>query len=214
MAKKAGAGTVIVAAVLAMALANSDEGQQAATPGPGPGVAPMESGGHAARLAASQEAARRGDFAAASQRLGMRAGQSGRRRDTDCAAHASGQVREYLRRNPCRYVDRLLFTIRDSGGGTMAVAVAWVTFRTPAQAREFKRIDDIWGTGQIDPLPGATAGIPDVRLSGQHYRSRRNGALAVVAEAEPVTGRQTDQLLDEIAGVAVLLPHAPPPSDK
>lgn len=209
MAKKAGAGTILLAGVLAMALANSDEGQQASAPTPGAGSVPVLTG-----LAASQQAARQGDFATAAARLGLRAGPSSRRRDTNCAAHATGQVRQYLRRNPCRYVDRLLFTIRDSRGGTMAVAVAWVTFRTPAQARGFKQIDDTWGTGQIVPLPGAAAGIPDVRLSGQHYRSRRNGALAVAAEAEPVTGQQSDRLLDQVAGVAVLLPHAPPPSDK
>lgn len=205
MAKRSG-GVVLGAVVLAIVVANTGE-EQHAVPGT---TAPAQASG----LSASQAAAQRGDLAAASRAMGMRAGPSGRRRDSDCAANAHGQVRDYLLRTPCRTLDRLLLTIRDSRGGTIAVAVAWVEFPTAAQASEFRRIDDIWGTGQINPLPGATAGIPDVRLSGQHYRSRRAGTLAVVAEAEPVTGEQSDALLDQIAGVAVLLPHVAPPSGK
>ncbi|HEY0447649.1 hypothetical protein [Actinophytocola sp.] len=205
MAKRS--GVVLGAAVLALVVANNGGGRTAA---PGGGTGPAAALG----LSASQAAAQRGDLAAASRAMGMLAGPGGRRHDTDCAANAFGQVRAYLARTPCRSLDRLLFTIRDSRGGTIAVAVAWVDFPTAAQAREFRRIDDIWGTGQISPLPGATAGIPNVRLSGQHYRSRREGTLAVVAEAEPVTGQQTDALLDQLAGVAVLLPYVAPPSGK
>ncbi|MGH3759277.1 hypothetical protein [Actinophytocola sp.] len=205
MAKGKGAGTVLLAGVLALAVASAGEDSG---PAPDSGSSQAVANTFAARIAASQEAARRGDIAAAAQQLGMTAGPRARRHNVNCAAFATGQVRQYLLRTPCRSMDRLLFTIRDARGGTIAVAVAWVDFRTGAEAREFRRIDDAPGTGRIKPLPGSVAGIPNVALSGRHHRSRQVGTTAVSADAEPVvSGQQTDTLLDGVAGVAVLLPH-------
>lgn len=205
MAKKG--GVFIAAAVLAIMLANVDEdGGDAGTGGAGDSPAVDAFAGN---FAASQQAMVRGQVRAAWSRMGMSAVPgNARRHDTDCAAHAYGQVRRYLRRVPCRWMDRLLFTVDDKGGNTVAIAVAWVRFDTPAKAREFKRIDDIWGTGQVFPLPGARLGLPEIRLSGQHYASRQAGRVAVVAEAEEAgPGELNDSFLDNIARVAVLLPH-------
>jgi hypothetical protein len=205
MAKGKGAGTVLLAGALALALASAGE-DGPATSSSGSGQVVTNS--YAARLTASKDAARRGDIAAAARQMGMTAGPRGQRHNVNCAAFATGQVRQFLLRNPCRGMDRLLFTIRDARGGTIAVAVAWVDFATPALATAFRRLDDTPGTGQINPLPGSVAGIPNVHLTGRHHRSRQVGATAVAGDAEPVAaGQQTDALLDEIAGIAVLLPH-------
>lgn len=205
MAKKG--GTLIAAAAMAIVLANVDDDGAGTDSGIDTEAPAVDA--FAARFAASREAMLRGEATVAWSQVGMRAAPGGvSRRDTNCAAHAFGQVGRYLRRVPCVWLDRLLFTVDDKGGNTIAIAVAWVRFATPAQAAEFKRIDDIWGTGQIRPLPGAALGIPDVRLSGQHYASRQVGVLAVVAEAEEAApGRLSDPFLDNIAHVAVLLPH-------
>lgn len=205
MAKGKGAGTILAAGALALVLASAGED---GGPAPGTGSGEAVANTFAARVASSQAAAARGDIAGAAQRLGMTAGPRGQRHNVNCAAFATGEVRAYLLAHPCRGMDRVLFTMRDSQGGTIAVAVAWVDFATPAQARDFRRVDDAPGTGQINPLPGSTAGIPNVHLTGRHHRSRQVGATAVSADAEPVAaGAQTDALLDEIAGIAVLLPH-------
>lgn len=206
MAKKGG-GVILAAAAMAIVLANTDDGEV----GTGAGVttnAPAVDA-FAGAFAASRQAMLRGEVNVAWSQLGMNpAPGNARRRDTNCAAQAYGQVRDYLARVPCRWMDRLLFTVEDKGGNTIAIAVAWVQFDDPGQAQEFKRIDDIWGTGQISPLPGSTLGLPDIRLSGQHYASRRVGTLAVVAEAEEVGAAQlSDAFLDNLAQVAVLLPH-------
>lgn len=197
-----GTGIVVAAVAIALILANHEDDGSA-----GSDARPVDA--YASQFAASRQAMLRGEATVAWSQLGMaRTPGDARRRDTDCAARSYGQVRRYLRRVPCRWVDRLLFTVDDKGGNTIAIAVAWVRFDTPAQAREFKRIDDTWGTGQVRPLPGATLDLPDVRLSGQHYASRQAGALAVVAEAEEVgAGELSDAFLDDIAAVAVLLPH-------
>jgi hypothetical protein len=208
MAKKGG-GLILAAAVFAMVLANTDDdgGGAARSAGPLPQAPVVDA--YAGQFAASRAAMQRGQFRAAWQKMGMSPTPGNvRRRDTNCAAHAYDQVQRYLRRVPCRWMDRLLFTVEDKGGNQIAISVAWVQFTTPAQAAEFKRIDDIWGTGQIRPLPGAGLGLPNIRLSGQHYASRRAGTLAVVAEAEEVGATQlSDAFLDDIARVAVLLPH-------
>jgi len=196
MAKKG--GLIVAAVAVAIVLANAEDD------GDVPAV-----DGYAGNLAASREAMARGESAVAWSRLGLTAAPgTPKRRDRDCVAHSYGQIRDYLRRVPCQWVDRLLFTVDGEGGDPIAVAVAWVGFATPGQAAEFRRIDDTWGTGQVRPLPGATVGLPDVRLSGQHYASRQVGAVTVVAEAEEAGGGQLrDAFLDDIAGVAVLLPH-------
>jgi hypothetical protein len=203
MAKRG--GMIVAAAAMAIVLANvDDDGSGLATgPAAGPATPALTS-----QFAASREAMLRGQVAAAWARLGLSPDPDRvQRRDTDCAAHSYGQVREYFRRVPCQWLDRLLFSVHDKGGNTIVVAVAWVRFATPAQAQELKRIDDTWGTGQIHPLPGSSLGLPDVRLSGQHYASRRAGPLTVIAEAEETTGELADSFLDELARVAVLLPH-------
>jgi hypothetical protein len=200
-----GTGIVVAAVAIALVLANYEDDDGGAAAGSAPGARTAS----AAQFAASRQAMLRGEATVAWSRLGMaRTPGDARRRDTDCAAHSYGQVRRYLSRVPCRSMDRVLFTVDDKGGNTITIAVAWVRFGTPAGAREFKQIDDLWGTGQVRPLPGATLGLPDVRLSGQHYASRREGSLAVVAEAEEVAdGELDDAFLDDIAEVAVLLPH-------
>jgi hypothetical protein len=206
MAKGKGAGTILLAGARARAKASSSEDSGSA---PDPGTSQQAATNtYAARLAASQQAARRGDINAMAQQLGMTAGPRGQRHNVNCAAFSTGQVHQFLLAHPCRGMDRLLFTIRDARGGTIAVAVAWVDFDKPAKANQLRRIDDEPGTGQINPLPGSTAGIPNVHLTGRHHRSRVVGATYVSADAEPVAaGQQTDALLDDIAGVAVLLPH-------
>lgn len=209
MAKGKGAGLALAGGMLALVLVNTGEdASQDVTPAPSTGSGQVVATTFAGRVAASQTAARQGDISGAARALGMTAGPQGKRHNVNCAAFATAKVRQYLLRTPCRSMDRLLFTIRDARGGTIAVAVAWVDFRSTGHASELRRIDDSPGTGQINPLPGAVAGIPNVHLTGRHHRSRQAGTTAVSADAEPVVaGQQNDALLDAIAGIGVLLPY-------
>ncbi|HEX6360284.1 hypothetical protein [Actinophytocola sp.] len=118
-----------------------------------------------------------------------------------------GQVREFFLRTPCASLDRVLLAAVDEQGNPIVVMVAWVGFRTRGDARRFKDLDDTHGTGNVTPPGGALLGIADVRFTGQHYRSRRAGSVTVIAEAEPVGGPVTDEVLDGLAEVAVLLPR-------
>jgi hypothetical protein len=114
-------------------------------------------------------------------------------------------VREFFVRAPCTSLDRMLFG--DGDGNGVVVFVAWVGFRTSGHAQEFKRLDDVYGSGNITPLGGALLDMADIHFTGQHYRSRADGKTIVIAEAEPGAGHLSDELLDAVADVAAELPR-------
>lgn len=155
----------------------------------------------------ARKAAQRGDLSAAWRQLGMRALRNHAERYAECVGYSVGQVREFLTRTPCRRLDRMLFAVADAEGNTAVIAVAWVEFRGRSVAGEFLALNDKPGSGHITPMGGAVLDLADVRLTGQHYRSRQIRAVTVTAEAEPVTGRFDDEVLDTIAEVAVYTPR-------
>lgn len=139
---------------------------------------------------------------------GLRVVDRAERSDTECAPHSFGQVRELLTATPCVGLDRALFTLTDDRGGTIVVSVAWVEFGDPDAAREFKRVEDIHGTGDIAPLPGSLLLMPDVPFTAHHYDSDTlDGTTVVVAETEAVEGGFTAGYLDDVAAIAVRTPR-------
>ncbi|PSL53612.1 hypothetical protein B0I31_10859 [Saccharothrix carnea] len=130
------------------------------------------------------------------------------RADGECVSHSFGQVRELLQAVPCVALDRMLLTVTDDRGGTAVVFVAWVEFDDRDKAREFKRVEDIHGTGDITPLSGSLLRIADVPFTAHNYDSDLvDGVTVVIAEAENVAGGFTSEYLDDIAGVAVGTPR-------
>jgi hypothetical protein len=155
----------------------------------------------------AKNAARRGDADEAWRRMGMRALQKTVKQDLECVANSFGQVREFFVRTPCKSLDRILFGIGDDQGNSVVVSVAWVGFYTRGDAREFKRLDDVHGSGNVTPLASTLLGLADISFTGHHYQSRPAGKTTVIAEAEPATGHVSDEMLDAVADVAVLLPR-------
>jgi hypothetical protein len=160
-----------------------------------------------AKKSDGMRAARRGDIDTAWLRMGLRGGRKALRTYANCVAHSVGQVRDFLVRTPCRRLDRMLLTAADGSGNTFVVAISWVEFHGRAAAREFQDLCDTYGTGYVTPLGGAVLAMADVRLTGQHYASRRRGAVTTTVEAEPVTGLPDDAALDIVAEVASWLPR-------
>ncbi|WP_051772598.1 hypothetical protein [Saccharothrix sp. NRRL B-16314] len=139
---------------------------------------------------------------------GLRVVDQATRSDGECVPHSFGQVRELLATTPCVALDRMLFTLSDDRGGTIVVFVAWVEFDDPAQAREFKRVEDIHGTGDITPLSGSLLLMEDVPFSAVNYESDvLDDVTVVVAETEAVSGGFTAGYLDDTARVAVRTPR-------
>ncbi len=160
-----------------------------------------------AKKADARNAARRGDTSGAWRRMGLRSLRHHAEKYADCVVHSVGEVREFLARTPCRRLDRMLLPVADGSGNVAVVAIAWVEFRGRSAAREYLALSDTHGTGYVTPMGGAVLAIADVRLTGTHYASRRTGAVAVTAEAEPVTGRFDDEVLKAVAEVATWIPR-------
>jgi hypothetical protein len=199
-------GKVVVAGVLALGLASGGAlgGGGASVGGAVDSVAGQNLG---VKKANGRESARKGDRDDALRRMGMRRLKETTKQDLECVVNSFGQVREFFVRTPCRSLDRLLFGFTDDAGNVAVVSVAWVRMRSVAQSRKFQALDDEYGTGNVTPLGGALLDLADIRFTGQHYASRRDGDTVVIAEAEPATGWLPDDLLDAVAEVSVLFPR-------
>ncbi|MEU4804041.1 hypothetical protein [Actinosynnema sp. NPDC023587] len=129
------------------------------------------------------------------------------RDDRDCVANSFGQVRDLLAAAPCRSLSRMLFTLADDKGSLVAVSVAWVEFEQRDVATEFKRVEDIHGTGDITPLSARLLLMSDITFTAHHYDSTMLDTTVVVAEAENVKGAATPEFLEKVTEVAVLTPR-------
>jgi hypothetical protein len=153
-----------------------------------------------------KQAARRGQRDQAWQRLGFRNTREALGPAVECAAHSYGQVQEFFVRTPCRELRRMLVLVTDDNGGSVVVSVAWVRMRGLRPARQLRELADEYGTGNVAPIGGAALELGDLRFTGRHYESRRQGSLVVIAEAEPVGGQPEPAMLDALTEVAVLFP--------
>jgi hypothetical protein len=181
-------------------------GGGAATGGAGAAVSAGSSTGsgaaHAIRVRAksSKDSARKGRHDEAWRRMSWKSVKRLAKQELRCGPWSYGEVQQFFLRNPCRSLDRMLVQVTDDDGNKLAVMVAWVRMPKPAAAQRLRHLADTYGTGCVTPLPGAP------KPTGQHYKSRRAGALVVVAEAEPVSGRPPDEALNAATDIAVQFP--------
>jgi hypothetical protein len=121
---------------------------------------------------------------------------------TDCAAHAYGQVQSFFARTPCTSVQRLLATTSEHGRAVV-IASSVVSFRTPAQAQQYLSLVNADGTGNVADLLREGASYPGgpERMPDAGFASRLDGNRVLVAEAGYVGGTSSasDPDLREIA---------------
>lgn len=147
-------------------------------------------GGGGARAGSSNSAkARDRDPLPVLRRLERRGLQVEQRLDasgSDCAAHSYGAVRDWFRDHPCEALFRAVYEVRDSRRTVVLVAVAWVDMPDEASARELRTLVDGDGTGNVTELSREQGRHRDVRFTGEHYESARDGVTVVNAQAQPV----------------------------
>lgn len=160
-----------------------------------------------AKKADAKKTAQRGDTRNVWRRMGLRTLRERAERYAECVTHSQGRVQQFLTRTPCRRLDRMLVALADGSGNVAVIAISWVEFRARTAAGKYLDVSDVYGTGYIKPIAGAALAMADIELTGQHYESRLTGPVAVTAEAEPVTGRFDDSVLDAIAEVAIWIPR-------
>ncbi|MBQ6641421.1 MAG: hypothetical protein IJH84_10370 [Saccharopolyspora sp.] len=149
-------------------------------------------------LSKARKDVQRGKPVQAWRRLGLRKGTSKTREAAECAVFSYGRVQDFFTRNPCRGLHRVQFPV-SYDGGSASVLVSRVQMRNATQARQFRRLIDEHGSGDVEPF------LPDVQFTGEHYDSARDRSAVFVAEAESASGDVPDQVLDSVAEAAVLL---------
>lgn len=205
---KGSGGVALVAAVLVVLAGAGGAGGAALNSGAGGAggaAAPVESIG--VRKWDAKRAARGGDAEGAMGHLGVGIDKQALRQELDCVANSFGQVREFFERTPCTSLDRLLLAVADQAGNAAVVSVVWVTFPGRNQARQFDRVVDTAGSGDVTPLGGAVVGLPDIRFTAEHYWSETRDTTITIAESEPATGHVEPDLLDAMTEVAAQLPR-------
>lgn len=141
------------------------------------------------------------------RQLGLRKGTMRRIPNASCVVNSYGKVQAYFVEHPCRSLRRLVLPLSDGRGNSMLLAVSWVRMPTKRTAREFKRLIDIHGTGDIKPVAMRMWQRQfGVTFTGRNYDSRRSHTTVVVAETEPLRGRPSRDVLQAAAMVGIHLP--------
>jgi hypothetical protein len=94
----------------------------------------------------------------------------------------------------------------DGAGNWIVVSVVWVKMSSTDDADRFKTLEDTFGTGDVTPIANQVLQVTGIHFTAQHYASRQDGSLVVITESEPVHGRPSTTLLNDVAKVAVVLP--------
>jgi hypothetical protein len=121
-------------------------------------------------------------------------------RQSNCAAHSYGKVKDFFERTPCTGLRREQLTLGDGRGTSIRVLIYWVTMPTTARAASARAELAGQGTGDISALRGRD-------LDGAHYRSRVSGTTVVAAEAMAAAGHPSGSTLDKVADIGKNYPY-------
>lgn len=141
----------------------------------------------------SKKSAQKGRHAETWQRLGWRQLKRTAKRELTCGPHSFGEVQRFFLRHPCVDLDRVVVTVDDGAGNTIAVSVAWVKMPRAGEAGDLKRLADKDGTGNVVLLGEAP---PGSRFTGKNYDSRLAKKLVAIAESAPASGRPSEATLE------------------
>lgn len=200
--KKKGAGVVAVVAAGAIAVGATSGGVVV-----GSGASGVMSSAMRAKISEARTAISKGQPNRAWRHLGLRRGLQKTARHATCAALSYGAVRAFFVVTPCRSVRRLTVPLSDAGGNSVVLAVSWVRMRSDRDAARFKLLVDTHGTGNVAPI-GRDVLQRDygVTFTGNHYDSDLDGKTVVIAEAEPMRGDPSAEMLQGVATVGAALP--------
>jgi hypothetical protein len=125
---------------------------------------------------------------------------------TNCAAHAYGQVKDFFAKTPCTSVHRYL-AITNQGGRQVVVAASTVTFPNPTKAKSYLDLVTSDGTGNINDLLREGTTVPGVgdQLPPAAFASKQTGSRVYVAEAAYASGHSdsSDATLKSLAQKAI-----------
>lgn len=114
--------------------------------------------------------------------------------DNNCAAHSYGQVQEFFRSNPCKWLARAYIVVREHNQGVALVAISWVDMPTHSLTIEYKHLVDAPGTGNITELSREGGPYRNVVFSGKNYISGIIGTAVWNVEVQPIDSASAEVL--------------------
>ena len=114
---------------------------------------------------------------------------------SDCATHATAEVRTYLQQHPCTTMTRSLYTASLSGGDKVVTSIVDVRMDSAANARGLKLKSDGDGTGHVKDLVEDGAVIPSGPNSLQNggYFSKLKGSDVIIIMTEYLNNGEDSQ---------------------
>ncbi|MFD9705378.1 hypothetical protein [Lentzea sp. NPDC059081] len=112
-------------------------------------------------------------------------------KDSDCAAHASGQTQTFLKTTPCLQLTRAFYTAKLPDGRVVYSSVSVVKMRTADEARQLRELTQKDGTGNVKDLvlDKAISVPPLTTLANGGYASEQRDQEVVIVESDsPVKG--------------------------
>jgi hypothetical protein len=198
------AGAVVAAAVVAGLVAATNGAT--ATDSVGTALDTAVQQGADVQTTSGEDSASRGKETETWQRMALREVKKVIKQQLRCAVQSYGQVQQFFVQTPCDSLNQALFALGDTRGDIMAVSVMWVTMSSAGDADRLKRLEDTYGTGDVTPFGTEALELGGIKFTAQHYASREDGSLLVVAETEPVRGQPSATLLNDVAKVASVFP--------
>lgn len=112
-------------------------------------------------------------------------------KDSDCAAHATGQTQAFLKTTQCVQLTRAFYTAKLPDGRTVYSSVSVVKMKTPADAKALRELTQKDGTGNVKDLvlDKAISVPPLTTLANGGYASEQRDQEVVIVESDsPVKG--------------------------
>jgi hypothetical protein len=104
----------------------------------------------------------------------------------NCATDSYGLVHRFFLSHPCKWLVRASFAVRGNAGSVILVAISWVHMTNNALAKEYKRLVDAPGTGNVLELSRQSGRYQEVRFTGRFYESGMVGTSIWNAQAQPI----------------------------
>jgi hypothetical protein len=204
---KVGAGGFVGAALLAGLMTSVGGGDATESIGAALDSAASSSSVSEADTLRARDDAEKGDESESWRRLRLKQLRKDLKREFRCAAQSTREVQRFFLAHPCRKLDQRLFLWSDADGNLLVGSVVWVTMPSAKDAARFRTVEGRYGSGDVTPVGTDILEVGGIRFTGQHYESRRDGKLVVIAETEPVRGRPSDTYLKQVADVVDALPR-------
>jgi len=110
-------------------------------------------------------------------------------KDSDCAAHATGQTQAFLKTTPCLQLTRAFYTTKLPDGRIVYSSVSVVKMRNADEAKQLKELTEKDGTGNIKDLvlDKAVSVPPLTTLANGGYASEQRDQEVVIVESDSPT---------------------------